>query len=91
MFRPPQGEGIRWDGGYEEGNEVTPYYDPMLGKLIVFAPTRSQAISTAASALESFEVQGVKTNIPLHLRVLRAPSFLAGQLDTSFLGTLGPT
>ena len=91
VFRPPQGEGIRWDGGYEEGNEVTPYYDPMLGKLIVFAPTRSQAISTAASALESFEVQGVKTNIPLHLRVLRAPSFLAGQLDTSFLGTLGPT
>jgi len=91
VFRPPRGEGIRWDGGYEEGNEVTPYYDPMLGKLIVFASTRSQAISAAISALQSFEVEGVKTNIPLHLRILRSPPFLAGQLDTSFLSTLGPT
>ena len=88
VFRPPTGEGIRWDGGYEEGNEVTPYYDPMLGKLIVFGETRAQAISTAVPALESFAVEGVKTNIPLHLRILRSSAFSAGQLSTSFLNTL---
>lgn len=91
VFRPPVGDGIRWDGGYEEGNEVTPYYDPMLGKLIVFGETRAQAISTAVPALESFAVEGVKTNIPLHLRILRSPAFLAGQLSTSFLTTLATT
>jgi acetyl-CoA carboxylase, biotin carboxylase subunit len=88
VFRAPIGEGIRWDGGYEEGNEVTPYYDPMLGKLIVFGETRAQVISTAVSALESFAVEGVKTNIPLHLRILRSPAFSAGELSTSFLSTL---
>jgi acetyl-CoA carboxylase, biotin carboxylase subunit len=91
VFRPPVGDGIRWDGGYEEGNEVTPYYDPMLGKLIVFGETRGQAISTAVPALESFAVEGVKTNIPLHLRILRSPAFLAGQLSTSFLTALATT
>jgi acetyl-CoA carboxylase biotin carboxylase subunit len=88
VFRPPTGEGVRWDGGYEEGNEVTPYYDPMLGKLIVSGETRAQAIATAVPALESFAVEGVKTNIPLHLRILRSSAFLAGQLSTSFLNTL---
>lgn len=91
VFRPPNGEGVRWDGGYEEGNEVTPYYDPMLGKLIAFGETRGQAISRAVPALESFVVEGVKTNIPLHLRILRSPGFLAGQLSTSFLTTLATT
>ncbi|HZH03857.1 MAG TPA: biotin carboxylase N-terminal domain-containing protein [Myxococcaceae bacterium] len=84
-FVAPVGEGVRLDSGYEEGSTVTPYYDPMIAKLIVSAATRDQAIARAEAALQAFVIEGLKTNIPLHLRVLRDPAFVAGTLSTRFL------
>lgn len=85
VFRPPDGEGIRVDAGYAEGDVVTPYYDPLLAKLIVSGHDRAQAITRAEAALQAFQVEGIKTNLPLHLRIVRAPAFQQGALDTHFL------
>ncbi len=84
-FRPPQGVGVRLDAGYEEGSIVTPHYDPMIAKLIVQGATRDEAILRAEQALASFEIEGIKTNLPLHLRIVRDPAFRSGQLNTRFL------
>jgi acetyl-CoA carboxylase biotin carboxylase subunit len=85
VYQPPTGEGVRLDSGYAEGNTVTPNYDPMIAKLIVSGATRTEAIERSIKALESFRIEGIKTNIPLHLRILRSEAFRAGQLDTRFL------
>ncbi|MDC0709576.1 biotin carboxylase N-terminal domain-containing protein [Stigmatella sp. ncwal1] len=85
VFVPPTGEGVRLDSGYAEGNTVTPNYDPMIAKLIVSGATRAQAIERSIAALEQFRIEGIKTNIPLHLRILRSEAFRAGELDTRFL------
>ena len=85
-FRPPpEGEGVRTDAGYVEGNLVTPYYDPLLAKLIVWGNTRAQVLERAETALSAFDIQGIKTNVPLHLRIVRDAVFRAGALDTRFL------
>jgi acetyl-CoA carboxylase, biotin carboxylase subunit len=85
VFRPPEGEGVRVDAGYVEGDVVTPYYDPMLAKLIVVGRDRAQAIARAEAALADFRVEGIKTNIALHLRIVRDRAFQEGALDTHFL------
>ncbi|WP_309242987.1 acetyl-CoA carboxylase biotin carboxylase subunit [Hyalangium versicolor] len=85
VYVPPQGEGVRLDSGYAEGNTVTPNYDPMIAKLIVSGDSRAQAIERSIAALEQFRVEGIKTNIPLHLRILKDPAFAEGRLDTRFL------
>lgn len=84
-FRFPAGPGIRLETGYGEGRMVTPFYDSLLAKLIVHAPTRSAAIANLVTALESTVIDGVKTNIPAILRLLRAPSFQNGPLDTGLV------
>jgi acetyl-CoA carboxylase biotin carboxylase subunit len=81
----PTGDGIRLDSGYEQGATVTPYYDPLLAKLIVSAESRAEAIQRAATALEQFTIEGLKTNIPLHRKVLAHEAFRRGELDTHFL------
>ncbi|OJH34204.1 acetyl-CoA carboxylase biotin carboxylase subunit [Cystobacter ferrugineus] len=85
VYQPPTGEGVRLDSGYAEGNTVTPNYDPMIAKLIVSGATRAEAIERSIQALEGFRIEGIKTNIPLHLRILRDPVFRAGDLNTRFL------
>ena len=85
VFQPPTGEGVRLDSGYAEGDLVTPHYDPMIAKLIVSGATRAEAIERSIQALEGFRIEGIKTNIPLHLRILRDPVFRAGELNTRFL------
>jgi acetyl-CoA carboxylase biotin carboxylase subunit len=85
VYQPPTGEGVRLDSGYVEGNTVTPNYDPMIAKLIVTGATRAEAIERSIAALQNFRVEGIKTNIPLHLRILRDPVFRAGDLNTRFL------
>jgi len=84
-YVPPSGEGVRLDGGYEEGSVVTPNYDPMIAKLIVSGRDRAEAIARSRAALEAFTVEGIKTNIPLHRRIVADPAFAAGTLDTKFL------
>src|SRR5687767_4341491 len=85
VFRPPQGPGIRVDTGYAEGREVTPHYDPMIAKVIAHAETRDAAIDKLAAALEAFEIQGVKNNIPAVVAVLRSEPFRAGDVHTGLI------
>ena len=83
MFRPPRN--VRVETGYAEGRDVTPHYDPMIAKVIAHAATREAAIAKLAAALESFEIQGVKHNIPVVLAVLRSEPFRAGRVHTGIL------
>jgi acetyl-CoA carboxylase biotin carboxylase subunit len=81
----PEGDNVRLDNGYEQGAVVSPYYDPMIAKLIVWDTSRHATIARAQAALEQFKVVGIKTNIPLHQRILASDAFQAGALDTHFL------
>jgi acetyl-CoA carboxylase biotin carboxylase subunit len=85
VYALPAMEKVRLDSGYEQGGTVTPYYDPMIAKLLVWDEDRPSAIARAIAALEKFDVQGIKTNIPLHLRILKSEAFGRGELDTHFL------
>jgi acetyl/propionyl-CoA carboxylase alpha subunit len=82
-FRLP--EGVRADGGVEAGGEITPFYDPMIAKLIAWAPTRDQAISDLAMACDAVEVYPVKTNAGFLARCLEQPEFIIGEVDTGFI------
>jgi acetyl-CoA carboxylase biotin carboxylase subunit len=81
----PTGPGVRWDGGIATGVEVGLFYDPMLAKLIVHAPTRIEAIERMRRALLELRVEGVDTAVPFHLRVMDEPDFRAGRLDIRYL------
>ena len=85
VFRQPRGDNVRVETGYAEGREVTPYYDPMIAKVIVRAETRDQAIDRLIAALEAFEIQGPKNNIPAVLAVLRSEPFRAGRVHTGLI------
>ena len=87
-YREPSGEGVRVDSGYEQGNVVSPYYDPMIAKLIISGKDRGQAIERARAAVKGYEIVGIKTNLPLHLRILESEAFVKGELDTGFLNKL---
>jgi acetyl-CoA carboxylase biotin carboxylase subunit len=78
-------DGVRVDTGVREGDTVTPFYDPMIAKVIAHAPTRTQAAQHLAAALERLEVAGVKTNNAFLIRALINPDFIAGHIDTAFI------
>jgi acetyl/propionyl-CoA carboxylase alpha subunit len=82
-FRLPAN--VRADTGVEEGGAITPFYDPMIAKLIVHAPTREQALAELADACDGVEVWPVKTNACFLARCLEAPDFIAGDVDTGFI------
>ncbi|MCZ6855408.1 MAG: biotin carboxylase [Gammaproteobacteria bacterium] len=88
LFRYPTLEGVRIETGYREGQAVTPYYDPLLAKVIGWGVTREQAIGRVLIGLRAFTVQGVKTNIPLLARVLAHEEFLRGRVHTGFIQDL---
>ena len=77
--------GVRVDSGVESGSVVSPHYDPMLAKVIVHAPSRTEAAAALSSALAGARIHGVTTNRDLLVRTLRHPGFLAGETDTGFL------
>jgi acetyl-CoA carboxylase, biotin carboxylase subunit len=85
LLNVPTGPGVRWDGGITRGYEVGLYYDPMLAKLIVHAPTRLEAIERMKRALHELRLVGVDTSVPFHLRVMDEPDFRAGNLDIRYL------
>lgn len=82
VFRPPQGPHIRVESGYAEGNTITPYYDPMIAKLIARGSDRNHAIGNMLDALDTIEIQGVKTNIPFAKQMLRDAQFRSGEMHT---------
>ena len=85
VFHPPGGLGVRIDSALYAGYVVPPYYDSMVAKLIVHAPTRSEAIARMRRALDEFVISGIKTVIPLHQRILADPGFQAGDYTIHWL------
>ena len=84
-WRPPSGPGLRLDSGVVQGQEVSIYYDPMLAKLIAWAPRRDLSLRRMDVALSQFLALGVVTNIPLLRAVVAHPQFQSGHYDTGFL------
>ena len=84
----PEGEGIRVDSGIAEGSVVAPFYDSMIAKLIVWAPSREEAIASAEEALRATRVEGIATTVPLHLRALRTREFASVGHWTTFLESM---
>ena len=82
---PPQGFGTRWDGGYESGDEVSQYYDNLVGKLIVWGSDRRTAIDRMKRAIHEFVIDGIDTTLPADLKILEHPDFVAGEHSTNWV------
>ncbi len=89
-YRPPRGPGVRVDDGVDQGSEISSLYDPMIAKLIVRGETRPAAIARGLAALREYEVEGIRTNLPLLSHVLRSEPFVAGRYTTALLSELPP-
>jgi len=85
LYQAPDLEHVRIDDGVETGTKVTPFYDPMIAKVISSGATREEAIQRARKAMQQYLVTGIKTNIPFLLEVLEDERFLAGQYNTWFI------
>ncbi|MYD80676.1 MAG: biotin carboxylase [Gammaproteobacteria bacterium] len=88
VFRPVPFEGVRIEAGYRAGNYITPYYDPLLAKIIGTGSSREQAIARTAIALKAFEVEGVSTNSELLQNILGSEAFILGRIHTGLLEEL---
>ena len=84
-FHPPGGLGVRVDTAAYQGYLIPPHYDSLIAKLIVWGRDREEAIGRGRRALDFFVIEGVKTTIPLHRRILDDPDFIAGKLSTHFM------
>jgi len=84
-FNLPGGPGVRVDTAAHEGAEVSPYYDSLIAKLMVHGRDRREAIARMNRCLDVMVVEGIKTTIPMHRRILAEPDFQAGRLDTKFM------
>lgn len=87
VFHPPGGHGVRLDTHAYSGYRIPPFYDSMIAKLIVTAPTREQAIKKMKRALQEFIIEGIKTTIPYHIQLLDDPNFKKGSISTKYLET----
>lgn len=88
-FGPVERAGVRLDSGVADGSVISVFYDPMIAKVISFAPSRRQAATMLADALARTRLHGVRTNRHLLVNVLRHPAFLDGATDTAFFDTHG--
>ncbi|MFJ7982842.1 acetyl/propionyl/methylcrotonyl-CoA carboxylase subunit alpha [Lysinibacillus xylanilyticus] len=84
-FELPTGEGIRHECGVEAGTTVTPFYDPMISKLVVWGETRAIACERLIEALKAYKVEGIQTNIPMLLKTVTHEQFLKGYTTTKFV------
>ena len=89
LYREPSMPGVRVDAGVVEGSEVSVHYDPLLAKLIAWGETREAARRRALSALRSYPILGIRTNVALLIELLEHPRFVAGAIDTGFLDAEG--
>jgi acetyl/propionyl-CoA carboxylase alpha subunit len=83
-YKIPVGDGIRVDDAYCEGQEIPIYYDPMIGKLIVHAKTRIEAIQKLKSAIKNFTIEGIQTSLVYGEFILRHPEFINASMTTKF-------
>jgi acetyl-CoA carboxylase biotin carboxylase subunit len=81
----PTGPGVRVDTGVYPGFEISPYYDSLISKLIVWGETRAEAVLRMRRALEEYKIVGVRTNIPFHQNLMDSHRFMGGQFDTRFV------
>jgi acetyl-CoA carboxylase biotin carboxylase subunit len=86
FLRVPTGPGIRDDGGVTQGAEVSIHYDPMISKLAAWGTTRAESIDRLRRALDEYAVSGIKTTLPFFRQIVRDEEFIAGKLDTGFIG-----
>jgi acetyl-CoA/propionyl-CoA carboxylase biotin carboxyl carrier protein len=84
-LRVPSGPGVRWDGGYEEGDTISQYYDNLVGKVIVWAPDRAQATERMLRALRELVVEGVRTTTPAHVALLGDSGWAASTHSTKWV------
>jgi acetyl-CoA carboxylase biotin carboxylase subunit len=84
-YSPPGGFGVRVDSAMESGSTVVPYYDSMIAKLITHGRDRQESMARMKRALGEFTIEGIKTTIPLHRRILEDPDFQKGHVSTTFL------
>ncbi|WP_374414582.1 acetyl/propionyl/methylcrotonyl-CoA carboxylase subunit alpha [Novosphingobium colocasiae] len=84
-WQPPQGEGIRLDSHMAQGAVIPPFYDSMIGKLIVHGKDRAEAVSRLTEALDAFVVEGVPTTLGLHRAIVRHPDFIENRIHTRWL------
>ncbi len=84
-FQLPAGPGVRVETYLEEGARISPYYDSLIAKLIVWGYDRQEAIARAERALSEFRIEGVKTTIPFHQKVIEVPAFVEGEAYTDFI------
>lgn len=82
---PPSGPGMREDSGVTSGSEISLYYDPMISKLIAWAPNRNEAINRMVRALSEYELQGIHSTIPFLIKVLKHKRFIKGNFTTDFI------
>jgi acetyl-CoA carboxylase biotin carboxylase subunit len=88
-YLAPGGPGVRMDSHLFAGYEVPPFYDSLLGKLIVWGPTRETAIARSRVALAELLIEGIVTNIPIHQALLSSEAFLDGKMTTNLLDRVG--
>jgi len=84
-LRVPGGPGVRFDSHVHEGYTISPYYDSLIGKLIVHRPTRDEALRCMRRALDEFVIDGIKTTIPLARKIFSHSAFIEGRVDTTFI------
>jgi acetyl-CoA carboxylase biotin carboxylase subunit len=84
-MREPAGPGVRVESGIHQGYDVPIHYDPLISKLLVWAPTREQAIARMRRALDEYDIEGIKTTIPFHKAVMESDAFREGEFDTSYV------
>ena len=89
-FYQPGGPGVRVDTFAHDGCEISPHYDSLVAKLLTHGRVRAEAIDRMKRCLEVMVVEGIRTNIPLHLRILDDPDFRAGRIDTRFMERFQP-
>ena len=85
VFSVPGGPGVRVETFAHSECTISPYYDSMIAKIIVHGRDRQEAIARMKRTLEMTVIEGIKTSIPLHLRIMNDPDFIAGKLSTSFM------
>ena len=86
-FEPPSGPGVRIEAYVKSGSTISPYYDSMVAKLIVTGSTREEVLARGRRALDEFVIEGIKTTLPLHRRILDNKVFCAGEATTAFIET----
>ncbi len=85
LYLSPKGPGVRVDDGYEQGQDIPIFYDPMLAKLVVHAATRTEAIERLCRAIDEYRIKGIKTTLPFGKWAVRQPAFMEGKFDTKFI------